>query len=112
MQRMWDRSQPVPVRDILEDLQQTRDIAYTTVMTVMDNLHGKGLLERRREGRAYLYWPASSREDYHAELMADVLAESSDPNATLLRFVEKIGPREANRMRRALHQTPRRKPRP
>ncbi|NEE08898.1 BlaI/MecI/CopY family transcriptional regulator, partial [Streptomyces sp. SID7499] len=42
MTRVWQWNRPVTVREVLEDLQQERSIAYTTVMTVMDNLHQKG----------------------------------------------------------------------
>jgi predicted transcriptional regulator len=87
MQRLWDADGPVSVRDVLEDLQRERPLAYTTVMTVMDNLHGKGLVERHKEGRAYLYTPKMSREEHTAGLLDDVLAASADRSATLLHFV-------------------------
>ena len=108
MQRLWDWGEPATVREVMEDLEQGRRIAYTTVMTVMDNLYRKGIVVRELDGRAYRYSPVASREDYHAELMADVLADSPDQAATLLRFVDKIGPHAARRMRRALEA--RRKP--
>lgn len=44
MERLWSYGRPVPVREVLVDLQRERSIAYTTVMTVMDNLHRKALL--------------------------------------------------------------------
>lgn len=109
MQRLWDWGEPATVREVMEDLEQSRRIAYTTVMTVMDNLYRKGILGRELDGRAYRYSPTATREEYHAELMAEVLAGSPDQAATLLRFVEKIGPHAARRMRRALDNT-RRKP--
>ncbi len=55
MTRVWQWNRPVTVREVLEDLQQERSIAYTTVMTVMDNLHQKGWVRREVEGRAYRY---------------------------------------------------------
>ena len=83
MDRLWDRATPATVREVLRDLQRHRTIAYTTVMTVMDNLHNKGVLARKRDGRAYLYWPVRSREEHNAELMKQVLAGSTDRTATL-----------------------------
>ena len=52
MDRLWSRDHPVAVREVLEDLQRERTLAYTTVMTVMDNLHRKGVLPRETDGRA------------------------------------------------------------
>ena len=52
MDRLWQRGSPALVRDVVEDLQRDRTVAYTTVMTVMENLHRKGWLRRDRDGRA------------------------------------------------------------
>jgi len=51
------------VRDIYRTLAQTRARAYTTVMTIMDRLEQKGIVERRKVGRAYLYRAALSVEE-------------------------------------------------
>lgn len=102
MDVVWAETAPVAVRQVHEALQDTHPVAYTTVLTVMDNLHGKGMLERIRDGRAYLYTPIPSREDYGAELMADVLAGSADRAGTLLRFAEHIDGAEAAELRQAL----------
>jgi predicted transcriptional regulator len=102
MQRLWSWDRPVLVREVLEDLQRDRSIAYTTVMTVMDNLHRKGVLSRERQGRAYVYRPARSREEHTAAVMEEVLATSSDPAATLMHFVGHLNRREVARLRKAL----------
>ena len=39
MDLVWAKNGPVSVREVLEDIQRERPLAYTTVMTVMDNLH-------------------------------------------------------------------------
>ena len=72
MDLLWSADRPLLVREVL-DLLPARP-AYTTVMTVMDNLHRKGWLTRERDGRAYRYAPVSSRQEYNAELMREVLA--------------------------------------
>jgi len=56
---------PATVRTVLERVNETRDspLAYTTVMTVLDRLHSKGLVARAREGRAYEYAPVHADED-------------------------------------------------
>jgi BlaI family transcriptional regulator, penicillinase repressor len=51
------------VRDIHRALSETRPRAYTTVMTIMDRLEQKGIVERRKAGRAYLYRAALSAEE-------------------------------------------------
>lgn len=92
MDRVWDAGRPVLVRDVLDDLQRDRDLAYTTVMTVMDNLYRKGFVLRERQGRAFQYTPAQSREEHTASVMEAVLVGSSsgDRTATLMHFVEQI----------------------
>lgn len=104
MDRLWLWDRPASVREVLEDMQRDRRIAYTTVMTVMDNLHRKGLLERELDGRAYLYRPALPRVEYSAQLMADVLDGSKDRTGTLMRLVEKMTPGEVARLRRLLNK--------
>ena len=83
MRRIWARREPVTVRDVLGDLQRDRNIAYTTVMTVMGNLEKKGWLRRHAEGRAYHYEPLVSAEEYGAALMRQALEASTDRPATL-----------------------------
>jgi len=112
MERLWSWQRPVAVREVLEDLQRTRSIAYTTVMTVMDNLHRKGLLTREMDRRAYRYQPAQSREEHNAALMGQVLAGSANRAATLMHFLEQMPPDEVARVRKVLEErTPRGKDR-
>lgn len=102
MDRLWAWDRPVAVRDVLEDLQRGRPLAYTTVMTVLDNLHRKGMVMREKRGRAYLYRPTRSREAYTAELMQGVLSQAPDRTSTLLRFVQQMSPDEVVELRRFL----------
>jgi predicted transcriptional regulator len=102
MDRLWNWNHAATVREVLEDLAAQRRIAYTTVMTVMDNLYRKGWLTRELDGKAYRYRPVSSREEYSAELMREVLAGSGDEVATLLRFVDRMTDQEASAVRSAL----------
>lgn len=105
MHRLWEWSGPVSVREVVDDLQREREIAYTTVMTVMDNLYRKGLVARERDGRAYRYTAAMSREDHAAGLLEDVLAQTPDRSATLLNFVGHLSPQEQLQLRAALAKT-------
>ncbi|MFF0341345.1 BlaI/MecI/CopY family transcriptional regulator [Kribbella sp. NPDC004875] len=102
MDRLWSRDDPATVREILDDLATERQLAYTTVMTVMDNLYRKGWLSRELDGKAYRYRPVSTRQDYSAELMRQVLAGSGDEIATLFRFVDHMTDAEATAVRDAL----------
>jgi predicted transcriptional regulator len=101
MRRIWARRQPVTVRDVLGDLQPDRPVAYTTVMTVMDNLRKKGWLRRQAAGRAYSYEPLVSAEEYSAGLMRQALAASSDRPAVLLHFIEELSADEADALEEA-----------
>ena len=104
MDRMWRYDRPVSVREVLEDLNQDRSLAYTTVMTVMDNLYRKGWLRREMPGRAYIYEPVSTREQYSAQVMSEALAGSADRQATLVHFLEQLPAEEASAMRALLRR--------
>ena len=71
MDRIWKRG-PATVRDVVDDLARTRDLAYTTVMTVMVRLQAKGLLQRERNGKNYLYRAAFTRAEHRARLSRDL----------------------------------------
>lgn len=98
MDRVWDRPGRTTVREILEELQQSRKIAYTTVMTTMDNLYRKGWLDRQRHGKAFQYWPTLSREGYSARLMRDTLEDSENPDMVLTHFLEQMSDEESARL--------------
>ena len=70
LEALWARGGEVSVRDVLDAFPSA---AYTTVMTTMERLHRKGALERRKDGRAFLYRPVSSREEMESGLVARAL---------------------------------------
>ena len=102
MELLWDRSEPATVREALSELRWHRELAYTTVLTVMDTLFRKGRLTREPAGRAYRYRPAISRAEYVAQTMHDVLVDSGDRAEALLRFVGRMTLDEAAALRAAL----------
>jgi predicted transcriptional regulator len=105
MEQLWANDQAQSVRDVHLALSPKRDLAYTTVMTVLDRLAKKNLARRERDGRAYRYRADRGREELVAELMHTALAgESADRTAALVAFVGKVTPEEADAMRRALAQ--------
>ncbi|MDA2810780.1 BlaI/MecI/CopY family transcriptional regulator [Nocardiopsis sp. RSe5-2] len=101
MEVLWQRSEPMTVREVGRALAE-RDLAHTTVMTVLDRLAKKGVVDRAREGRAWRYRPAASREDYVSELMFDALGQTGDRDAALAAFVRSMSDEEAEALRRAL----------
>jgi len=107
MQRLWDAPEGSTVREVRDALAGEHPVAYTTVMTVLDTLHRKGWLQRELDGRAYRYTPATSREQYTADLMGEALQASSDRSATLVAFLDGLDPGDAARLRAALDRSAR-----
>ena len=99
MQLVWDRGHPVTVRDLFDEMRQERAIAYTTVMSTMDNLHRKGWLDRVKDGKAYRYTPTASREEYSARLMREALVGGGDTEAVLSHFVAQMDGEESEVLR-------------
>ncbi len=73
MELLWDSSAPRSVAEVLEELNRDRDLAYTTVMTVLDRLAKKGMVTRERVERAWQYLPADPQDVVVARDMADAL---------------------------------------
>lgn len=110
MDRVWSHDDPVTVRDLFEELSAERAIAYTTVMSTMDNLHRKGWLARERDGKAYRYTAVASREEYSARLMSEALAEAGDTEAVLGHFVAAMDDAESAALRAVLGKLARGRP--
>ncbi|HUZ09174.1 MAG TPA: BlaI/MecI/CopY family transcriptional regulator [Acidimicrobiales bacterium] len=87
------------VRQVAEELPRH---AYTTVLTVLDRLERKDMVRRTKEGRAFRYAAAASREAYTAQLMHEALGAALDRDAVLVRFAETVTGAEAQVLRRAL----------
>lgn len=103
MEELWAAPGPRSVREVHAALSTRRDLAYTTVMTVLDRLAKKGLVHRERDGRAYLYAPQQSRDELVAEVMHTALeGQAADRTAALVAFVSRVSPEEATALREAL----------
>ena len=85
------------VRDVLEVLEEERDIAYTTVMTTVKRLFDKGLLEREKDGRRYMYSPVLGREEFHAQMAVEVMRSlpESGREAAMSMLIEEISGSES-----------------
>jgi predicted transcriptional regulator len=101
MEVLWESPDPMTVRQVGGCLTD-RDLAHTTVMTVLDRLSKKGFVKRQRAGRAWRYRPAESREAYVAELMLTALDQTGDRQAALTRFARSVSGAEAAALRAAL----------
>ncbi|MET9401185.1 BlaI/MecI/CopY family transcriptional regulator [Kitasatospora sp. NPDC002965] len=106
MDRLWTWNRPATVREVVDDINRQRPVAYTTVMTVADILHGKGILTREKQGRAWLYRPTLGREEYTAALMQEALGSSRDRPAALAHFIEEISSDELEVIRGLLDAKP------
>ena len=105
MDHLWSSGEPQTVRQVHEALSAHRDLAYTTIMTVLQRLAKKNLVVQHRDDRAHRYAPMHGRDELVAGLMVDALDQVSDSGsreAALVHFVERVGADEAAALRRAL----------
>ena len=103
MDVLWGHREPLSVRAVHEELTG-RNLAYTTVMTVLTRLAAKNVVRRERAGRAWLYTPRTSRDEYVAGLMLEALALTGDRVSALTRFAHSVSTDEADTLRHALVQ--------
>jgi predicted transcriptional regulator len=101
MDILWESTYPLTVRQVSSGLTE-RDLAHTTVMTVLDRLAKKGFARRERDGRAWRYRAAETREAYVTELMLNALDQTGDRHAALARFARSVSQTEAAALHRAL----------
>jgi predicted transcriptional regulator len=104
MDRVWNHEDPVTVREIFDELAEERQIAYTTVLSTMDNLHRKSWLRRERSGKAYLYTPSMSREERSAKLMREAFESGGDTDMVLAFFVEQMNDEQSAQLKAALRR--------
>jgi predicted transcriptional regulator len=101
MDILWESDSSLTVREVSARLTE-RNLAHTTVMTVLDRLAKKGFARRQRDGRAWRYCPSATRETYVAELMLTALDQTGDRTAALTRFAKSVSGVEAEALREAL----------
>ena len=101
MDILWESKVPLTVRQVSGNLTE-RDLAHTTVMTVLDRLAKKNFARRERDGRAWRYRAAETREAYVTELMLNALEQTGDRQAALARFARSVSETEATALRQAL----------
>lgn len=99
MEIVWEKEE-VTVRQVYEKLQDERDLAYTTVMTVMSRLAEKGLLKRMKAGAAFVYRPVSSRKEFTEstvkKIMGELLRDFTSP--AISQFVDSVQREDPEKM--------------
>jgi predicted transcriptional regulator len=96
MELLW-RERELTVNQVEERLRQRRQIAHTTVLTTLDRMHRKGYLTREKSGKAFVYAPRYSREEFERGLAQEVLGAllGGLGEPVLSTFVELVGEDEA-----------------
>ena len=84
MKSLW-RRRSAQVKDVQPDLLPDRELAYTTVMTVMDRLFKKGILRRTKKSRAHLYEPVYSEAEVRADAVTGLVDDFFDGSEAQLR---------------------------
>ncbi len=80
---LWEHG-PMTVRQVLTELNRSRVRAYTSVMSLMNIMTDKGLLDREPQGRAFLYSPTKERDQTLGNLVQDLLGKAFEGSASSL----------------------------
>lgn len=98
--QLWAQDRPASPREILDALGG--ELAYSTVLTILVRLWRKGIVERERRGRAFVYRPVLSEAELTASRMRNTLDRTRDREAALSQFVGTLNKREERALRRIL----------
>lgn len=92
MDIIWRKDCEVCVRDVFEHLASRREIAYTTVMTIMGRLADKKILKKRKEGNTSYFLPAMSRDEFTNNVVGNVVDSLLEDFAevTLAHFISRV----------------------
>ena len=108
MEHLWTHGDAgggsLTVREVYETVGTQRELAYTTVMTVLDRLAKKQLVTQERDGRAYRYSAVGTREELTALTMRETLGdlEAPDRKGAMLHFLDDASPQELDDLKAAL----------
>lgn len=97
---LWAAEKPLTARQVLERLPG--NLAYTSVLTILSRLHGKGMLVRRPAGRGNAYSPVRDEATETAVRMHSLLERGSDREAVLSRFVSELSREDEQLLQRLL----------
>lgn len=100
---LWDHPEGLSAAELTE-LLADRQLALTTVHTVLDRLRAKSMVLRERDGRVYKHRATRTREQVTAQAMLDVLQDSTDRTLALSMFVHAASPADVQALRQALDE--------
>ncbi len=108
MDVLWDRAE-VTGREVLEEIQKERPLAFTTILTVMDRLLKKGLIRRKKRGGVFVYAPSISRDEFVKQVSEEVLQGILDISASsaasfFVDILYKTSPEEMDRLSRLIEE--------
>ncbi len=108
MRLLWEEKRST-VKKVHRKLSQQRDIAYTTVMTTMSRLAEKGVLNRQRDGLAYVYSPAITEDEFVSLVVSQVLDGLLDDYSDMavdymVDYLARNNPSELNRLQETIQE--------
>lgn len=103
MNVLWEDEIWMTPGEVHAELAVQRELAYTTVTTVLVRLFEKGRLERRKDGRAFAYHSTSTRTEWAADQMDRLLGAVNDRSSTLSFFLDRLDERDRTQLRRILN---------
>lgn len=108
MDVLWDRDE-VTGREVYEEVNRGRPLAFTTILTVLDRLLKKGLIRRTKRGRLFVYTAAMSRDDFVRQVSHEVLQGIMDISASsaatfFVDILYKTSPEEIERLSKLIEE--------
>jgi len=108
MDILWSRAE-VTGREVLEEIQKERPLAFTTILTVMDRLLKKGLIRRKKRGGVFVYAPSISRDEFVKQVSEEVLQgildiSASSAASSFVDILYKTSPEEMDRLSRLIEE--------
>ena len=111
---LWADS-PLPVREVRARLESDcdRTLAHSSVITMLNIMHRKGFVTRKKDGKAFLFSPKVNRESVTGRMMGDLLSRLFDgsPSALVMNLIETsdVDADELAEMRKLLNRKTREK---
>ncbi|MBA3400201.1 MAG: BlaI/MecI/CopY family transcriptional regulator [Acidimicrobiia bacterium] len=97
---LWGSNRPLTSSEVLSQLDT--ELAYTSVATVLNRLHAKGLVERQMSGRAFRYRATVSEGEMVARSIGTALQSATDRRTAMVRFVSSLSKRDVRTLRSVL----------
>ncbi len=105
LQVLWQEG-PATVRDVNDKLSEKREIGYTTTLKIMQIMHDKGLVTRKKDGKTHIYEPTLSEQDAQSSMIKDLMDTAFKGSAMRLVMgalgARKSSPQELEKIREYL----------